>query len=288
MRIMSDKSDDQPEFADASAGDRSVDMSGPDGADAGTVCPKRAWTLSVLSDDPAPGPALPRGLGFHLKRCPSCQAVAERLAAVRTQLAALSAGEDGPGGGGAAGLEQLLRRANQQVMAALEAGAAPQRSAPWPDDLLLLAVQSRQRRTRWMLRSAVAAAALAFAVSAGRWWTPRDASSAAMVRQHSPGQSGAPERHASSAAPGSDDEQARDPGASAGPGGLADAPGERLAKGGGPGRPGAAASPDRAASPAVQSFQRAFVPGRDYAAIIGSTIDTAPPRGSNRSLGDEP
>ncbi len=54
----------------------------------GTVCPKQPWVMLTFSDDEAlvPGAALPPGLRFHLSRCASCRAVAEKLSGVTTAL----------------------------------------------------------------------------------------------------------------------------------------------------------------------------------------------------------
>jgi hypothetical protein len=56
------------------------------------TCPKRNWVMSMLSDDEALGQdgALPRGLQFHLSRCDSCRALADRLTSVSGALRSLS------------------------------------------------------------------------------------------------------------------------------------------------------------------------------------------------------
>jgi len=82
------------------------------------VCPKRVWVLSVLSDDEALDDPreLPRGLSFHLSRCDSCRAIADRLLCVTESLSAL---------GSLAAPDELADRANRQAQAALRAGGQP-------------------------------------------------------------------------------------------------------------------------------------------------------------------
>jgi len=79
-------------------------------------CPKRLWVMTMLSDDEvvAPGVRLPQGLEFHLKRCPSCRALADDLLGVTALLAEAGAQEP---------TESLLRRAQRQTEAALRDGA---------------------------------------------------------------------------------------------------------------------------------------------------------------------
>lgn len=78
------------------------------------VCPKRIWVLTVLTEDEDAIGELPRGLAFHLARCSSCRAVADRLRRTNSALAALGAVEAPP----------LFERAQQQALQALRNGAA--------------------------------------------------------------------------------------------------------------------------------------------------------------------
>ncbi len=88
------------------------------------VCPKRIWVLTVLTDDEDATGELPRGLAFHLARCPSCRSVADRLQRANSALAAL----------GAAEAPHLFERAQQQTLQALRNGAALTGRANLSDD----------------------------------------------------------------------------------------------------------------------------------------------------------
>jgi hypothetical protein len=81
-----------------------------------TTCPKQPWVMLTFSDDEAlaPGTELPAGLRFHLSRCPSCRAIAERLSAVTMAL-------DGVAGDRFD--DELAPRATSRVRAALFSGA---------------------------------------------------------------------------------------------------------------------------------------------------------------------
>jgi len=86
------------------------DETAPDAA-----CPKQGWVLRQLTDDEAMDgfDDLPRGLQFHLNRCPSCQALADRLMVVVSGLDVLGTAEP------PATLEE---RADAQALQALKSG----------------------------------------------------------------------------------------------------------------------------------------------------------------------
>ena len=86
------------------------DETAPDAA-----CPKQGWVLKQLTDDEAMDgfDDLPRGLHFHLNRCPSCQALADRLMVVAGGLSVLGTAEP------PATLEE---RADAQALQALKSG----------------------------------------------------------------------------------------------------------------------------------------------------------------------
>jgi hypothetical protein len=79
-------------------------------------CPKRLWVLLTLSDDELVDEdgSPPPGLQFHLSRCESCRALAERLRSVSDALRAMSTLEPG---------EKLAEAANTQALTALRSGA---------------------------------------------------------------------------------------------------------------------------------------------------------------------
>lgn len=80
-------------------------------------CPKGVWVMQVLSDDEALGSddVLPRGLAFHIARCESCRALADRLRAVSQGVSALAEPEPPL---------DLQARADSRAHAALLAGGA--------------------------------------------------------------------------------------------------------------------------------------------------------------------
>jgi hypothetical protein len=80
-----------------------------------TACPKQGWVLGQLTDDEAMDgfDDLPRGLQFHLNRCPSCRALADRLMVVTNGLDGL-AGAEPP--------TPLEERAHAQALEALKDG----------------------------------------------------------------------------------------------------------------------------------------------------------------------
>ena len=79
-------------------------------------CPKRLWVMNTLADDDAVDAAgkLPRGLAFHLSRCPSCKTLADQLLGIGDGLCSL-AGAELP--------ETLGPAANSQLEKALRDGA---------------------------------------------------------------------------------------------------------------------------------------------------------------------
>ena len=86
------------------------DETAPDAA-----CPKQGWVLKQLTDDEAMDgfDDLPRGLQFHLNRCPSCQALADRLMVVVSGLDVLGTAEPPA---------TLDGRADAQALQALKSG----------------------------------------------------------------------------------------------------------------------------------------------------------------------
>ena len=80
-------------------------------------CPKGVWVMQVLSDDEAldSGGALPRGLAFHIARCESCRALADRLQAVSRGVSVLAEPEPPI---------DLYDRAESQAQLALLSGGA--------------------------------------------------------------------------------------------------------------------------------------------------------------------
>ena len=81
-----------------------------------TGCPKRLWVMLTLSDDElvVDEESLPKGLRFHLSRCSSCQALADRLMAVSSRLRDLAQLEPA---------EEVVIAANGQLQQALHDGA---------------------------------------------------------------------------------------------------------------------------------------------------------------------
>ena len=79
-------------------------------------CPKRLWVMLTLSDDElvVEEESLPKGLRFHLSRCSSCRALADRLMAVSTGLRDLAQLEPA---------EEVAIAANGQLRQALQEGA---------------------------------------------------------------------------------------------------------------------------------------------------------------------
>ncbi len=79
-------------------------------------CPKQPWVMSTLADDEqstAEG-ELSYAMRFHLARCESCRALADRLLDAAGALRELGKADPPP---------DLFERAGRQAMAAIEAGA---------------------------------------------------------------------------------------------------------------------------------------------------------------------
>lgn len=125
-------------------------------------CPKSGWIMDVFTDDEAPfsHDDLPRGIAFHLARCESCRALADRLRATVGGVGDLGAG-DPP--------TDLIDRADSQAYAALMAGGAYSGHSAAED----LIITPPAHRPMPMLRLApyAAAACLLLVVGAGIWLT---------------------------------------------------------------------------------------------------------------------
>lgn len=91
------------------------------------TCPKRLWVLLTLSDDELveEDGSLPPGLQFHLSRCDSCRAVAERLLSASSTLAEMSSLEPDIA---------LAEAANARVLTALSKGAQLTGRVDIPDE----------------------------------------------------------------------------------------------------------------------------------------------------------
>lgn len=114
-------------------------------------CPKRLWVLLTLSDDELMGEdgVLPPGLQFHLSRCESCRALAERLLSASGMLRMLS--DLGPP-------EDLAEAANSQALTALSGGAKLTGRVDVPDEPDLAPTQHMPFGWRRFGRYATAAA----------------------------------------------------------------------------------------------------------------------------------
>ncbi len=241
------------------------------------LCPKRVWTLSVLSEDePLAGEeALPWGLRFHLSRCPSCRDLAHRLLAVNGGLTALASGAmDG----------SLVERANERAAAAIEAGLRPQRSsllsagnAEWPDDLLVSAIERRANWWRPALRYAAAAVIVGALIFAGQFAGRHSGDGGLLVDDRGvvqpPRTEDLPESPAMAPTPSDNRVALVGPPDSAAPGSdLATDP----------------SATDEVGRRKLGVFQRAWVPGRDYGRAFGHAIDNGESKKSNSTLRDEP
>lgn len=235
------------------------------------TCPKRAWTLSVLSDESPLDEqgALPQGLEFHLSRCPSCRALADRVLAVTAALADWSQSPEPHA--------DFVARANDRVLKALGAGVAPEGHAEWPDDLLVAGVADRARRWRVGMRYAAVAAVMAMIVWAAREDAVRTHGDMVVQTRQPASPSGA--------APSGDtlEEPAEE---------RVSAPEIRTAQ-----APPLIAPPGRDAADPVtvpfwpdadEALERAWIPGRDYGPILLNSVDNEPKKPSNKPLRDEP
>lgn len=126
-----------------------------------TGCPKRLWVMLTLSDDEliADEESLPKGLRFHLSRCSSCQALADRLMAVSSRLRDLAQLEPA---------EEVVIAANGQLQQALHDGARLTGRVKVSDehDLPLIGADRHNQRVHWLgpgwFRVTMAAAAVVF------------------------------------------------------------------------------------------------------------------------------
>jgi|GEM_PF-5005025 len=243
------------------------------------ICPKRVWTLSVLSEENPLGDktALPRGLMFHLSRCPSCRELADRLLAVNGGLAALASQQPE---------EALVDRANARALAAIEAGVGLQRSsllsageAEWPDDLLVSTIDVRATWWRPIVAYAAAAVIIA-ALLVALPFAPRNARDPGLMVERHSGGTKSPLVEANQ-----DDLPEESP----------DSPQVLVAEGGQPGQAaparGSLALPGESSRDVgwgARAFQRAWVPGRDYDRAVGYLIDNGTPPASNGSFRDKP
>jgi len=121
------------------------------------ACPKRPWVMLTLSDDEAveAGGTLPQGLQFHLSRCPSCRALADRLRSVTDTIGKMSDLEPG---------EDVQKRANAQAQQSLAEGARMTGRVMVPDEPEHLRPVSRTLQLAWWVRwgSYAAAATIVF------------------------------------------------------------------------------------------------------------------------------
>ena len=124
------------------------------------VCPKRLWVMLTLSDDEAleAGEELPRGLQFHLSRCPSCRALADRLLAVSGTLRSLADLEPN---------DDLCARADSQVTKTLDEGARLTGRVSIPDEPERLTAPSHRLGLAVWLRYGTYAAAAAVFLAVG-------------------------------------------------------------------------------------------------------------------------
>ncbi|RJP36159.1 MAG: hypothetical protein C4547_07970 [Phycisphaerales bacterium] len=236
------------------------------------ACPKRAWTLSVLSDE-APldeRGALPQGLEFHLSRCPSCRALADRVLAIGEALSEWSQSDE-PGA-------DFIDRANAHVLGALRTGVAPQGSAEWPDDLLIAGQAQHTRRWLAGARYAAVAAVMVMLVWAARQDAVRSSrSQEAVVQTDRAGPSPA-------AAPVDGRSDAIADPAEPDPLRTVEAPPPLL----GPHPDGS----DPVLLPfgpgSDKALERAWLPGRDYGPILLNSVDSESARPSNKPLRDDP
>jgi hypothetical protein len=113
--------------------------------------------MLTLSDDEATEAdgALPQGLRFHLSRCPSCRALADRLQSVSHTIGKISQLDPG---------EDLLADANARALRALKEGANLTGRVAIPDEPEHLAGTPRTLQLAWWVRwgSYAAAAAIVF------------------------------------------------------------------------------------------------------------------------------
>jgi|GEM_PF-1689259 len=90
------------------------ELTRPDQAE--SVCPKRSWVMSTLTDDERidKGETLPPALRFHLSRCDSCRALSDRVRTVASALAKVAEAEPP---------DHLLALAQARTRASIDRGA---------------------------------------------------------------------------------------------------------------------------------------------------------------------
>ncbi len=129
----------------------------------GATCPKRLWVMLTLSDDEALDEAgtLPQGLRFHLSRCPSCRALADRLQTVTDAVRALSDSHPST---------ELLARADAQAKQALADGVRFTGRVTIPEEPERVGpAVGGHHRSVWLRYSSYAAAA-AILLGFGLYW----------------------------------------------------------------------------------------------------------------------
>lgn len=128
-----------------------------------SACPKRLWVMLTLSDDEALDEAgtLPQGLRFHLSRCPSCRALADRLQSVTDAVRAVS--DSHP-------TADLQARADAQARQALADGARFTGRVTIPEEPeTVRPVADAHHHSVWLRYSSYAAAA-AILIGFGLYW----------------------------------------------------------------------------------------------------------------------
>jgi len=148
------------------------------------VCPKRLWVQLTISDDEVIGAdqELPAGLRVHLKRCPSCRELADRMLATSAGLREL---------GGQEPADSLHERAREMALSAVAEGHEPSVPVLKLSDVDLMGeaaiIDSPLRGFRWM--PAAVAAALLLVVAIG--WSFRSSeprqSGSVVVEPRQPG-----------------------------------------------------------------------------------------------------
>lgn len=127
------------------------------------ACPKQPWIMSTLADDEqstAEG-KLSHAMRFHLTRCESCRALADRLLDAASALRELGKA-DPPA--------DLLERAERQAMAAIEAGAELTGRVDVPEVEELDEIPTAPR---WWWRPARYAVAATILLAFASYWVAR-------------------------------------------------------------------------------------------------------------------
>lgn len=127
------------------------------------TCPKRPWIMSTLADDEqstAEG-AFSHAMRFHLARCESCRALADRLLDAASALRELGKA-DPPA--------DLFERAGRQAMAAIETGAELTGRVEVPDVEELHEIPTAPR---WWWRPVRYAVAATILLAFASYWVAR-------------------------------------------------------------------------------------------------------------------